>query len=218
MSISSDIRTVAIDVAKVYGTGSDDCLTRSWLGECRRMPFKNTGTLLLTLDCRIAFASTYFCDLVGIEHNKVAGLSWFKFVFPEDMDGARNLLQTAKLPHVDPLRFRLRRLDGTEVWTDIQAANVEAPGGRIYAITATITAVNGNLGGGALMDESYDVFRREADGNFVWLGAAGTFSRAMQKVVQDPAAIDRGFLIVSALTGVKTLIEPPAQQPVEEMV
>src|SRR5215469_15391267 len=114
------------------------------------MPFKHTGTLLLTLDCRIAFASTYFCDLVGIEHNKVAGLSWFKFVFPEDMDGARNLLQAAKLPHVDPLRFRLRRLDGTEVWTDIQAANVKAPGRRIYAITATVTAVNGNLGGGRL--------------------------------------------------------------------
>jgi len=68
------------------------------------------------------------------------------------------------------------------------------------------------------MDESYDVFRREADGNFVWLGAAETFSRAMQKVVQDPAAIDREFLIVNALTGVKTLIEPPAQPPVAELV
>jgi len=48
---------------------------------------------------RAELRSTYFCDLVGIEHNEVAG----RFVFPEDMDAARNLLETAKLPHADPL-------------------------------------------------------------------------------------------------------------------
>jgi PAS domain S-box-containing protein len=109
------------------------------------MPFKNTGTLLLTLE-GIAFASTYFCDLVGIKPAEVAGRSWFEFVFPEDMQAARELFKAAKLPHVDPLRFRFRRLDGTEVWTDVQAAHVEAADGRIYAITATITTANGNLG------------------------------------------------------------------------
>jgi PAS domain S-box-containing protein len=55
------------------------------------MPFKNTGALLLMLDGRIAFASTYFCDLVGVEHDKVAGKSYFDFVFPEDKDAARTL-------------------------------------------------------------------------------------------------------------------------------
>jgi hypothetical protein len=68
------------------------------------------------------------------------------------------------------------------------------------------------------MDESYDVFRWEIDGTFAWLGAAETFRGAMQKVVQDPGAIDREFLIVNALTGIKTLIEPPEQPPVEELV
>lgn len=108
------------------------------------MPFKNTGSLVLTLEGKIAFASTYFCDLVGIEHNKVAGMPWFDFVFAEDMEAARDLFEAAKLPHADPVRFRVRRLDGSEVWTDIQAAHLEASDGRIYAVTATVTAANGN--------------------------------------------------------------------------
>jgi PAS domain S-box-containing protein len=103
------------------------------------MPFKNAGTLLLTLDGRIAFASTYFCDIVGVEHDKVAGMSCFDFVFPEDMDAARKLFETNGLPHADPFRFRLRRLNGTEIWTDIQAAPVQTAKGDVYAITATVT-------------------------------------------------------------------------------
>jgi hypothetical protein len=41
------------------------------------------------------------------------------------------------------------------------------------------------------MNESFDIFRREIDGSFVWVGAAETFALARQKVVQDPAASDR---------------------------
>ena len=102
------------------------------------MPFKNAGTLLLMLDGRIAFASTYFCDLVGVAHDKVAGTSYFDFVFPEDMGAARKLFETNVLPH-DPLRLRLRRLNGTEIWTDIQAAPIQTAGGDVYAITVTVT-------------------------------------------------------------------------------
>jgi PAS domain S-box-containing protein len=106
------------------------------------MPFKNTGMLLLRLDGRIAFASTYFCDLVGVMHDKVAGMSYLDFVFPEDMNTARKLFETNLLPHRDPFRFRLRHLSGIEIWTDIQAAPVQTAQGEVYAITATITAAN----------------------------------------------------------------------------
>jgi PAS domain S-box-containing protein len=106
------------------------------------MPFKNKGALLLDLAGRIAFASTYFCDLVGIEHDEVDGKSWFDFVFPQDIDSARDLFNKGKLPYGD--RIRLRRLDGTAVWTDIHAAPMRERGGRIYAITATVTAANCN--------------------------------------------------------------------------
>jgi PAS domain S-box-containing protein len=108
------------------------------------MPFKNTGTLLLDLEGRIAFASTYFCELVGVPLGEAPGKSWLDFVFPEDQGAARDLFETAKLSGADVLRFRLRRLNGTQVLADVQAAPVEAPGGIIYAVTATITSAKGN--------------------------------------------------------------------------
>jgi len=77
---------------------------------------------------------------MGIKFDKVAGLSCFDFVFPEDMAAARELFEASRLPHKDALRFRLQRLDGTEIWADIQAAPLKAETGRVYAITATITA------------------------------------------------------------------------------
>ena len=40
-----------------------------------------------------------------------------------------------------PFRLRLRRLDGSSVWVDIQGAALETAKGEVYAISATITAV-----------------------------------------------------------------------------
>jgi len=57
------------------------------------MPFKNTGTLLLKLDGEIAFASTYFCDIIGVKHDRVAGMSCFDFVFPRTWMPRRTYLR-----------------------------------------------------------------------------------------------------------------------------
>src|ERR1043165_1332056 len=99
------------------------------------MPFPNTGVLTIDLSGRIAFASTYFCDLVGLDHESVPGMSCFDFVFPDDMDAAKKLFELNKLPQAAPFRFRLRRWDGTEVWTDIQGTVLQTAGGKVYGIS-----------------------------------------------------------------------------------
>src|SRR5215510_5469893 len=104
------------------------------------MPNKGSA-LLLKHDGRLLFASTYFCDLVGIKHDKVAGMSFFDFVFPEDNEAARHLFDITEIPHAEPVRFRLRHSDGTERWADIQAAPLNGTG-RMYAITVTVNAAN----------------------------------------------------------------------------
>lgn len=103
------------------------------------MPFQNTGVLMTDLNGRIAFASTFFCDVVGIEHDKVPGMSFFDFVFPEDMGETRKLFEANKLPHAVPFRLRLRRWNGGEVWTDIQGNAMQTASGKIYGVSATIT-------------------------------------------------------------------------------
>ena len=101
---------------------------------------------MLDLNGRIAFASTYFCDLVGVEHDRVAGMSCFDFVFPEDMAEARKLFEANKLPHAAPFRFRLQRVDGSEVRTDIQGNAMQTARGEVYAISATVTLAESDAG------------------------------------------------------------------------
>jgi len=103
------------------------------------MPSRDKGVLLLQLEGRIAFASTYFCDLVGIKFDKVAGTSYFDYVFPDDVEVARTLLEPSELPHPPPIQFRLQRLDGTRVLVDVQSSPLLAADGHVYAVTGTVT-------------------------------------------------------------------------------
>jgi PAS domain S-box-containing protein len=106
------------------------------------MPFSGKGVVMVDLNGRIVFASTYFCDLVGIAHDKIAGMSCFDFVYPEDMNEAQNQFELNKEPNAEPFRFRLRRLDGDPVWVDTQGAVLRAAYGDVYAISATVTAAD----------------------------------------------------------------------------
>jgi PAS domain S-box-containing protein len=104
------------------------------------MPFPGKGAVLIELSGRIAFASTYFCDLVGVEHDKIAGMSYFDFVHPDDVDEARKMFGLAKNLSAAPSNLRLRRIDGTAVSVEIHGVAMEDAHGEIYAISATVTA------------------------------------------------------------------------------
>ena len=97
---------------------------------------------MLDLSGRIAFASTYFCDLVGIEHDKLAKMSYLDFLFAEDVPEARKIFDHSSLPRPRALRLRLRRSDGSPVWVDVLGQVLETAKGEVYAISATITAVD----------------------------------------------------------------------------
>jgi len=101
------------------------------------VPFRGKGAVMLDLQGRIAFASTYFCDLVGVEHDRVARMSYLDFVFAEDIPQAKTIFEQG-LPK--PLRLRLRRSDGFPVWVDIRGAALQTAAGEVYAISATVTA------------------------------------------------------------------------------
>src|SRR5262245_22351517 len=93
------------------------------------MHFSGKSAVLLNFEGRIAYANTYFCDLVGIDYTRVAGMSFFDLVFLEDIDKAKDLLELNKNSQAPPFRFRLRAMDGTEVWADIQVASALTPSG-----------------------------------------------------------------------------------------
>jgi PAS domain S-box-containing protein len=105
------------------------------------MPFRDKGAVMLDLDGRIVFASTYVCDLIGVEHDKIHRMTCFDFVFPEDMEAARRALEALKVSNAAPFRVRLRRADGTPIWADVRGTAMRPARGDIYAISATVTAV-----------------------------------------------------------------------------
>jgi PAS domain S-box-containing protein len=104
------------------------------------MLFPGKGAVMVDLEGRIEFASNYFCDLMGITTTEVVGKSCFEFVFPEDLSKAKELLELNKQPNPVAFRFRLRRTDGTAVWTNIQGAPMLTASGETYAVVATVTA------------------------------------------------------------------------------
>src|SRR5215510_10207170 len=106
-----------------------------------QVPFRGKGAVMLDLRGRIAFASTYFCDLVGVEHDKVARMSYLDFVFAEDVHEAKQIFEHNNSSRAAPFRLRLRRLDGSPVWVDVQGVALETARGEVYAISATITVV-----------------------------------------------------------------------------
>ena len=104
------------------------------------MHFSRKGAVLMNFEGRIAYANTHFCDLVGIDYTRVAGISFFDLIFLEDIDTAKELLELNKNSHAPPFRFRLRALDGTEVWADIQLASALTSSDVLWGLRATVTA------------------------------------------------------------------------------
>jgi len=105
-----------------------------------QVPFRAKGAVMFDLQGRIAFASTAFCDLVGVEHDRVARMSYLDFVFAEDIPEAKTIFELPTAARPRPFRFRLRRSDGVPVWVDIQGAALQTAAGEVYAISATVTA------------------------------------------------------------------------------
>jgi len=104
------------------------------------MPFADKAALILDLDGRIAFASTYFCNLVGVEHDKdqIAGRSYFDFAFPEEVENAKKHLELCKFVTPPPFFLKLQTSKGAPVWTAIQCAPMQTARGELFAVSVTL--------------------------------------------------------------------------------
>ena len=92
------------------------------------------GTIIVRPDMRLAFACSYFCDLVGLKIEDAAGRSLLEFIAPEDREKTISLCQTS-----DPnaLQLRLRRVDGTAVSATLQVDHKQNGPAVVAKISAT---------------------------------------------------------------------------------
>jgi len=101
------------------------------------------GSLVVDLKGTIEYASSFFCALVRVEAKRAAGMSFFDFVFPEDVEPVKKRFQAGRSPEVLPFVLKLRRTDGTSVWTAIQGQPLQTESGEVYGISAIIALVLG---------------------------------------------------------------------------
>jgi PAS domain S-box-containing protein len=109
------------------------------------MPSSDSGSLVVDLEGTIAFASSFFRSLVRVGAKKLAGMSFFDFVFPEDVESAKFRLDAGRFAQALPFVLRLRRSNGTSVWTVIQPEPLQTASSEVYGISVTITLTPGPM-------------------------------------------------------------------------
>jgi PAS domain S-box-containing protein len=102
------------------------------------MRSSDKGSIVLDPTGTITFASSFFCALVRLEAKKIAGKSFFDFVFPEDVESARARFEASKLPQAEPFALKLRRANGTGVWTAIEGQPLQTTSGELFGISAKV--------------------------------------------------------------------------------
>jgi PAS domain S-box-containing protein len=83
------------------------------------------------------YANSTMCEILGVEASEVVGTSSFDYVFPEDMETARDLFETKQRGGANPFHFRLRRKDGSAVWVDVQGTPMHSVAGEFLGIVGT---------------------------------------------------------------------------------
>ena len=85
------------------------------------------------------YANEEMARILGATVSDLMSKDSFLFVFQEDMDAARQLFAAKEAGNRSPFRFRLRRLDGSSVWTDVQGTPMRNAAGQFIGIVGSFT-------------------------------------------------------------------------------
>ena len=85
------------------------------------------------------YANEDMAEMLGTTSSDLLGKDSFLYVFPEDLDAARLLFASKQAGSRAPFRFKLRRVDGFPVWTDVQATPMRNAAGQFIGIVGSFT-------------------------------------------------------------------------------
>jgi PAS domain S-box-containing protein len=95
------------------------------------------GLWIIDADASTVYANSAMCEILGTEASDMPGAPSFDYIFPEDMDAARELFESKQRGGMSPFHFRLRRKDGSEVWVDVQGTPMHGETGEFLGIVGT---------------------------------------------------------------------------------
>lgn len=97
------------------------------------------GIWIIDADGHTLYANERMCEILAIKPAAILGRDSFDFIFPEDEPAAKKLFAQKQAGSSAPFHFRLRRADGSSVWTDVQGTPMQNAAGAFIGIVGTFT-------------------------------------------------------------------------------
>lgn len=88
------------------------------------------------------FANESMAEMLGTKVSDLLGKDSFDYVFPEDLDAARQLFDAKRAGSHAPFHFRLRRVDDRPIWADVQPTPMRNAAGQFIGIVGSFTISN----------------------------------------------------------------------------
>lgn len=97
------------------------------------------GLWIIDAQGATVYANEDMAEMLGTTSSDLLGKDSFLYVFPEDLDAAKKLFAFKRAGSRAPFRFKLRRVDGCPVWTDVQATPMRNAAGQFIGIVGSFT-------------------------------------------------------------------------------
>jgi PAS domain S-box-containing protein len=97
------------------------------------------GIWIIDSEGKTVFANEAMAEILGTTAAALIGTDSFEFVFPEDLASAQRLFSSKQAGSSAPFHFKLRRMDGSSVWVDVQGTPTRNASGRFTGVVGTFT-------------------------------------------------------------------------------
>jgi PAS domain S-box-containing protein len=97
------------------------------------------GIWIIDAEGKTVFANDSMAQILNTTTVDLIGKDSFLFVFPEDLPSARRLFSAKQAGSSAPFRFKLRRIDGSSIWVDVQGTPMRNALGEFTGVVGTFS-------------------------------------------------------------------------------
>lgn len=97
------------------------------------------GIWIINAEGKTVFANDSMAQILNTTTVDLIGKDSFLFVFPEDLPSAQRLFSAKQAGSSAPFHFRLRQIDGTPIWVDVQGTPMHNALGEFTGVVGTFT-------------------------------------------------------------------------------
>jgi len=102
----------------------------------------NEGIWMIDANCQTTYLNQRMAEMLGCSTEEVYGRSFLDFTLPEDFQALQQRLERRKQGSVENTDFRLKRCDGSTLWTNSASSPIYGPNQEYMGALAMITDIS----------------------------------------------------------------------------